>query len=194
MQGRMTTEKYRAIDLSLFALILVVFETVIVRASTQWFPKEAWTVSAVAAVTAIVMVRWGAFAAIHAVIGGIVFVTASHGSGSQYVIYGIGNLAALGVLPLLKKSGWEKLHSSVLFLFLFGALILLAMQAGRGLLSLAFGASPAGALGFITTDVISYIFTLVILWIVSRLDGMLEDQKHYLKRLSEQAEKEGGFQ
>ena len=195
MQGRITTEKYRAIDLSLFALILMAFETIIVRASTQWFPHEAWTVSAVAAITAIVMVRWGAWAVIHAVLGGIVFVLTSRGTISQYVIYGIGNLAGLAVLPLLKKWGWQKLRENALITFLYGALTLLAMQIGRGVISLMFGASPMTALGFITTDVISYIFTIVILWIMSRLDGMLEDQEHYLKRLNEQQhEKEGGFQ
>ena len=194
MQGQMTKARYRAIDLSLFAIILIVFETVIVRAATQWFPKEAWTVSAVAAITAIVMVRWGAWACIHAVIGGIVFVLISRGGLSQYLIYGIGNLACLAVLPLLKKWGWEKLRENVLVNFLYGILMLLSMQIGRGLISLIFGTRPEIALGFITTDVISYIFTLVILWITARLDGMLEDQEHYLKRLNEQREKEGGFE
>ena len=194
MQPRRTIGQYRAIDLSLFALILIVFETIIVRASTRWFPQEAWTVSVVAAVTAIVMVRWGSWAGIHAVIGGIVFVLASHGTGSQYVIYGIGNLAGLAVLPLLKKWGWQKLHSNMLLNFLYGLLTLLFMQAGRGLLSLAFGASLSAAMGFVTTDAVSCIFTLVILWITTRLDGMLEDQRHYLERLNEQQEKEGGFQ
>ena len=194
MQTRRTVRQYRAIDLSLFALILIAFETVIVRASTRWFPQEAWTVSAVAAVTAIVMVRWGAWAGIHAVIGGIVFVLASHGTGSQYVIYGIGNLAGLAVLPLLKKWGWQKLQSNTLLIFLYGFLTLLFMQAGRGLLSLVFGASLSAAAGFVTTDAVSYVFTLVILWIMTRLDGMLEDQRHYLERQNEQQEKEGGFQ
>ena len=194
MEGRITPEKYRWIDLSLFAVILIVFESTIVRAATEWFPKEAWTVSAVAAVTAIVMVRWGPWAGIHAVLGGIVFVLTSRGSGMQYAIYCIGNLAALAVYPLLKKWGWEKLHSNVLLLLLYGVLVLLAMQAGRAAVSLVFGTPPAVALGFVTTDVISYIFTTLILWIVSRLDGMLEDQKHYLKRLNEQQDRKGGFQ
>ena len=194
MEGRITPEKYRWIDLSLFAVILIVFESTIVRAATEWFPKEAWTVSAVAAVTAIVMVRWGPWAGIHAVLGGIVFVLTSRGSGMQYAIYCIGNLAALLVCPLLKKWGWEKLHSNVLLLLLYGVLVLLAMQAGRAAVSLVFGTPPAVALGFVTTDVISYIFTTLILWIVSRLDGMLEDQKHYLKRLNEQQDRKGGFQ
>ena len=38
---------------------------------------------------------------------------------------------------------------------------------------------------FITTDVISYIFTLTIVWIAGRLDGILEDQKHYLRRIND---------
>jgi len=192
--GHLTAEKYRVIDLSLFAVMLIVFESVIVRAATQWFPKEAWTVSAVAAITGIVMVRWGLWAGIHAVIGGLVFVLTSRGTGAQYAIYCVGNLAGLAVYPLLKAWGWQGLHGNILRIIAFGGLLLLSMQVGRGLISLIFGASPAAALGFITTDVISYIFTIAILWIVSRLDGMLEDQEHYLKRLNEQQEEKGGFQ
>ena len=64
------------------------------------------------------------------------------------------------------------------------------MQAGRAAVSLAFGTTPAAALGFITTDTVSYIFTVVILWITSRLDGMLEDQKHYLIRINTKQEGE----
>ena len=48
--------------------------------------------------------------------------------------------------------------------------------------------APAAAAGFITTDSVSYIFTLVIVWIASRLDGILEDQLHYLRRLNNQPE------
>ena len=190
----MSVKRYRAVDLSLFAVILMIFETILVRASNEWFPQEPWTVSAVAAITAIVMVRWGLWAGLHAVLGGVVFVLTSHGSPSQYAIYGIGNLACLAVYPLLRRWGWEKLKEDVLVNFLYGALVLLAMQVGRGVLSLLFGAAPEIAPGFITTDAISYIFTLAILWITARLDGMLEDQEHYLKRLNEQPEKEGGFQ
>ncbi len=33
------------------------------------------------------------------------------------------------------------------------------------------------------------LFTLVITWIVRRLDGVFEDQKHYLLRLQEERER-----
>ncbi len=193
MQGRMTIGRYRAVDLSLFAVILIVFETVLVRAANEWFPKEPWTVSVTAAVTAVVMVRWGPWCAIHALIGGIVTVTVSRGTGQQFLIYGLGNLAALAVWPLERKWGWKKLGSNSLLNFLYAALVLLAMQGGRILVALAMGTKPEELLLFITSDSVSYIFTLVIVWIVSRLDGMLEDQEHYLRRINDPKNREGGI-
>ena len=60
------------------------------------------------------------------------------------------------------------------------------------LLSLFTGAALSAALGFFTTDVVTLLFTLVIVWIVRRLDGVWEDQRHYLLRLREEQEKERG--
>ena len=193
MQGRKTVRQYRAIDCSLFALMLMVFETVIVRAATAWFPAEAWTVSAVPAVTAIVMVRWGPWCAVHAALGGVVTVLAMKGNGTQFLIYGAGNLAVLAVLPAIRRMGWESLHRNTLLNFLFGALTVLAMQAGRALTALIAGTPPEGLLLFITADSVTYIFTIVILWIAARLDGLLEDQRHYLERINDPARKEDGF-
>ena len=191
MQGKRTLTQYRAIDCSLFALMLMVFETVILRAATVWFPKEAWTVSVVPAITAMVMVRLGPWCLIHAALGGIVTVLALKGSGIQFLIYSIGNLAVLAVWPLQKKRGWEALHGNVLMNILFAILTVLAMQAGRALAALATGTRPEGVLLYFTADSITYIFTMVILWITSRLDGILEDQAHYLERINDPARMEG---
>ena len=95
MQTRRTLGQYRIIDLSIFAVIMMLTETLIIRAATEWFSAAAWTVSVVPAVTAIVMVRWGPWCALHAVLGGIVTVLVQKGTGTQFLIYGIGNLAAL---------------------------------------------------------------------------------------------------
>ena len=60
-------------------------------------------------------------------------------------------------------------------------------------ISMILGTAPAAAAGFITTDVITYIFTVTIVWIASRLDGILEDQKHYLQRINDPKNREGGI-
>ena len=71
-QGVFTTT-YRLIDLSLFALLLLLFENLIVRAARVWYADQLYTVSVVGALTCIVLMRWGPWAGIHAVLGGAVF-------------------------------------------------------------------------------------------------------------------------
>lgn len=195
MKGQRTVGRYRAIDLALFAVMLAVFEWIVVTASTRWFPNEPYTVSVVPVVTAIVMFRWGPWAAIHAALGGLIFCRASGGSVSQYVIYGAGNLLSLGSLLLIKAlGGREKVREDVLKTLLYGLSVVLLMQLGRFTVSLFFGTAISQAVGFFTTDVISDLFTLVILWIARRLDGMLENQYHYLVRVQrEQEEERGGY-
>lgn len=188
MQSQRTIQQYRLIDLSIFAVLLAVFETVIARAGVSWFAKEAWMVSAVPAVTAIVMVRWGPWCAVHAALGGVVTVIAKGGGWPEVLIYAAGNLAALAVLPLLKKAGWRKLHDNFLFCLLFGVLVTLGMQLGRAVLALAFGAGFDSVWRMTAADSVTYIFSVAIVWIASRLDGILEDQAHYLRRLSHEPE------
>lgn len=192
MQGRMTVGRYRAIDLTLFAVIEIVFETILVRAGREWFPREGWTVSCAAAVTAAVMIRWGPWCGIHAGIGGIATVMASQGTGRAFAIYGIGNLAALAIWPAARKIGGRRLRESTLCNLLFSASILLSMQGGRILTGMATGMPIEEGILFITGDSISYIFTGAIVWIMGRVDGMLEDQGEYLQRIHEEQKGEGG--
>ena len=70
---------------------------------------------------------------------------------------------------------------------------MLLTQAGRAVIAMILGTAPAAAAGFITTDVITYIFTITIVWIASRLDGILEDQRHYLQRINAPENREGGI-
>ena len=192
MNGQRSIRRYRAIDLSLFAFMLIVFETLIVTAATRWFPNEPYTVSLVAAVTAIVMMRWGPWAALHAVLGGLTFCLASHGSWQQAVIYGAGNLPGLAAMLWFRVWSKEQVRADSFKSLLFAFTVLLGMQLGRAALSIVFGSSPAEASGFIATDVVSYLFTLLIVWIARRLDGVFEDQAHYLRRLAREREEERG--
>ncbi len=62
------------------------------------------------------------------------------------------------------------------------------MQAGRAAVALLLGADTANAVGFFTTDSLSLLFTFVIVWIARKLDGVYEDQKHYLLRVHAEQE------
>ncbi|MBR0229277.1 MAG: hypothetical protein IJQ62_13105 [Clostridia bacterium] len=192
MSGSKGLKRYRAIDLTLFAAILFVFEWIIITASTRWFPGEPYTVSVVPLIVALVLMRWGPWAGIHAALGGLVFCLFSGADARQYVIYCGGNLFSLGALWLLKALGDENIRRDALKTWLLGIAVLALMFLGRTVLSLFFGAAVTAALGFFTTEAVTVLFTLVILWIVRRLDGVFENQNHYLLRLREEQEKERG--
>ena len=192
MQRQRTLEEYRTIDLALLAFILVVCEFITVKAANSWFPGQPYTVSLAATVTAIVYMRWGYWGCFHAFLAGTAFCMASGAALNSYIVYCCGNLLSILAVPLLLKIGKEKARTGS-FGLIFPLLVLLLMQSGRALIALLQGASPASVIGFYTTDSISMLFTFTVIWIARRLDGIYEDQKHYLLRLSakEKAEKGG---
>jgi hypothetical protein len=173
--------------------MVVLFESIVVLAARKWFPGQAFTVSVVPAVTAIVMIRWGPWAAIHALLGGAAFCYMSAAEPKQYAIYCIGNLFSLLALFLVKALGGEEdVRKSVYKTLAYGLGVTLLMQAGRFLIAVALGTAADLALGFFTTEAVTFLFTLLILWIVRRLDGVFENQDHYLLRLQAEEEKERG--
>ncbi len=190
MKQQITFRQYRAMDVFFFTALLCLCESLITLGANRWFPGEPYTLSLTPAVTAIVMVRWGAFASIPAALGAFVFCLASGAAPAQYLVYCLGSLAAMLLLLLRKRWNWRRLHESVLLLMSYAALCTLLMQLGRFLLALALGYPPATCAGFITTDVLSVIFAVLLVWISGRLDGILEDQKDYLIRVQEEQEKE----
>lgn len=195
MESYMTRQRswkeYRCIDLGLLAVMLAVFEYLILRAANWWFPGQPYTVSLAAAITSIVYMRWDAWGMIHAFEAGLVFCLFSGAAREQYLIYCCGNLFSVAAVVLLKGVGKERVRTGSLSL-VFPLLVLILMQAGRGIVALLLGAAPGNLIGFFTADSLSLLFTFVIIWIARRLDGVYEDQKHYLLRLHKEQEEKGG--
>ena len=192
MQKRRTVKQYRALDLAMFALMLTVAETLAVTAARRWFPNEPYTVSVTPAITTIVMMRWGPWAGLHAALGGVLFCLTSGAGMKHYVIYGLGNLLSLAALGYLRFATPEGIRQSAWKSLTLALMATLLMQLGRALIAVVLGSAPAAALGFFTTDVITLLFTLVLIWIARRLDGIFEEQNHYLLRLRQQENEERG--
>ena len=187
MNRRRSWKEYRAIDLSIMVLMLAVFEYLIVSAANFWFPDQLYTVSLAAAVTSIVYMRWGVWGGIHAVEVGLIYCFFAGGTPGQYVIYCVGNLFSLFAVIVLKAAGKERVRTGHLSL-VFPLLVQLLMHVGRACVALVQGAGPLAVVNFFTTDSLSYLFTFVIIWIARKLDGVYEDQKHYLLRIHAEEE------
>lgn len=183
-------KQYRIIDLAIWAFILTVFESLTVLAATRWFPGELYMLSQVVAVLCIVMMRWGGYAAVHAVIGGAVFCLISGGNGPQFAVYCIGNCFVLLALFLFKALGKEKVRAGVLWTILFVILAFCGAQVGRWLVSLLLGGSPASIISFFMTDSLSLPYAVVVVLIARRMDGVYEDQKNYLIRTEDERKRQ----
>lgn len=190
MKNQITFSQYRAIDLSILMAMLGFSQLLIHFAASFWFPDQLYVVSPVAAVTTLVMMRWSGFGAIHAVLGGLLFAAVSGGGWQQYMIYGGGNLLSLLALLMLNFFGKEKVRQSGFLSLTFGLSVQILMQIGRAGLAAVLGYPFDVCLRFITTDTLSWLFTAFVVWIMGRVDGLFEDQKHYLLRMEQERQNE----
>ncbi len=185
-----TFKQYRAIDLTILGIILGVCEFVTAMAATRWFPNELYTLSPTITVVCIVMMRWNGYAAIHAALGGLVFCLATGAQNMQVVIYCLGNCFALLAMLLFKVMGKEKIRSKFYFTLLFVLTAFFGAQLGRWLISIILGGPLDSFVGFVLSDIITLLFTIVVVLISRKADGLFEDQKHYLIRTEEERKKE----
>ena len=194
MKNQITFSQYRTIDLSILMAMLAFSQFLIHLATSFWFPDQLYVVSPVAGVTALVMMRWSGYAAIHAALGGVIFTVLAGGGWEQILIYTAGNLLALAMLAAFRIFGKEKIRKDAFLSVTFAIGTQLFMQLGRAGIAALMGHPADVCIRFITTDVLSCLFTAVIIWIVRRVEGLFEDQKLYLLRIQQEQTVERGEQ
>jgi len=189
LQKNLTFKQYKAIDLSLFAIILVVLEGIIVTLSNTLINVN-FTVTITYLIISLVIIRWGAWGAIHCVLSGFTFAIASKGDIGQIISFAAGNLFALTSLIYLKLIGKEKVRNSFALSSLFVVVIYLMTAIGRGaMLAVIKQANFFGLVSAtLTTDILSLIVTLIITLFIRKQDGLFEDQKAYLIRTQKERE------
>lgn len=193
MNRQISLAQYRGIDLSILTGLMVASQLVIHLAVKSFYAEQTgYIVSPVAAVAALVMMRWNFWAAIPAMLGGLILSLLSGGTVEQTLIYSVGNLLSMLAYFLLKFAGKERIRLNAVLSLVFATLVQLLMQLGRAAMAALMGHPLQACLDFITTDAMSILFTLVIIWIVRRVEGLFEDQKHYLLRIQQGQSKKGG--
>ena len=194
MKQQISLCQYRSIDLAILAVVMVISQIAIHIAATVWFSDQLYVVSPVAILVTLVMMRWGPWAAIHAMVGGVFYAFVSSGSWQHYVIYSAGNALSLLALILFKISTKEKVRLSALGTMGFALCVQMLMLLGRAGVAALLGHEFGACLGFITTDALSILFTVCIAWAIRRIDGLFEDEIHYLLRVQSEQSTKGGEQ
>lgn len=183
MNHQISFKQYRTIDLTILTVVLAISQILIHYAASAWFPGEPYVVSPVGIIAALVMMRWGVWAAVQLVLGGMLFTALSGGGWQHYVIYMVGNLAGLAGLLMFRIYDKERVRQSAALTVIFAFCVQLLMLLGRAGVASLLGFGAGACLGFITTDILSGLFTVVIVWCIRRVEGLFEDQKHYLLRI-----------
>lgn len=187
-----TIRRYQSVDLMIWSILLLVFEFIVVKAGSVWFRNQLWTLSIIPALVAIVYMRWGVFGIFYSALGGIALCFASGASTQQYLIYTLGNMFSIVLLLMVKFIGKEKIRESVFASIIFALVSALSMQIGRGVVAALLGNGIGSVVTFITTDIISDLFAILIVCITRKLDGVFEDQISYLVRVNNEENDKGG--
>lgn len=191
--------RYRATDLLIFAAILVAFGLISFFAFTRWFASDISTFffSVGIPVSLLVMVRWGWYGMFYAVADGLLYCTLSvltsggeyYSMALQYYLTYVSGGAFVGLAYLMVRfMGYRRITSAWYFTLLYMLCGWVAVLVGRVLVSLCFGENfLAALLGFMgPSELLSLAMGAVILLIMRRLDGMMENQRDYLIRLDKE--------
>ena len=183
---QITFQQYRTIDISILVALTTIFEGVATLATAKWFALQPVAVSIGLAMICILMMRWGVRAAFAAFASGFVFCFLSGATVQQFVIYCIGNMGALLGIVWFKVFGKEGIRKSLWLVTLFVSTAYLGEMLGRSVIAILFGDSIGTIVTFLTTDIMSLVFAILVIALFRKTDGMLEDQKEYLLRLDQQ--------
>ncbi|MDR1735293.1 MAG: hypothetical protein LBR85_00285 [Oscillospiraceae bacterium] len=178
--------RYRLIDLSIFALLLLALEFASYRALGA-NPGEVYHFSVVLPITLLIMIRWDWFGLIHAALGGAFYCILYGDTAAHYFIYIAGNLFIGLSLLWARRVGIKKVRESVTYCVLYCISGYLAMCLGRSTVSLI-AKQGFPAVRFLAVEALGAVVAVIVILIARRQKGMFEPQKEYLVRVSKEEE------
>ena len=188
--------RYRATDLLLFAIILAAFEVVVFFAYTTWFSSDSsrYIFSIAVPVSLIVMVRWNWYGMFYAVGSGLLYCTLLVATGNMpdggtlenYVVYTVGNAFVVLAYLMVRFMGYKRIADKWYFTLIYAIVGWLAVYLGRVIVYACFGYGFVDGLLFFGGDLLSLGMGIIILLVMRRLEGMMENQHDYLTRLDKE--------
>ncbi|MDO5111034.1 MAG: hypothetical protein Q4E65_01895 [Clostridia bacterium] len=184
--------RYRAIDLSLFALIVCLLEAA-AQLAIRLYPTEAFSFSAVLPIALIVMMRWGAWGILHAMLGGLVYSLLNGGGTAAVLAYTLGSALVGGNLVWFRLLGKKRVQQSGALCVLYTLSGYALMETGRAAVAAAFTHSPFFGLWvrYMSVDALSCVMAVIVILIARRRDKngcVFQDQREYLAELAAREE------
>ncbi len=185
--NRISYGQYKAADIVMFIIIMCLCETVNVLALKQWFSSPMFSISVMLLVSLVVMIRWGLIGVTLPMVDGLLYCALLGATVSQYVIYIIGNAFVALVWVILKVFSKEKVTSTWYFTLLYAIAGYAFLVLGRALVAICFGESFLSAmLSTLSGELLNFVFAVVGLLTLRKVESMLVDQKTYLLKVTEE--------
>lgn len=182
-------KQYRATDLFLFAVILVIFD-LLVHFATKWLADAAamYMFALTIPIVLLIMMRWG-WSAIFFAVGDAILLTVLNNPTvwQSYITYSVGNAAILLLLIPMHFINKQKIagkwYLTALFVVLGWIISNLVCSVAQCIFGVGFVRAILANISFGINGLLSLAIGMVLLLILRKLDGMFEDQICYLKRL-----------
>lgn len=180
--------QYKYTDLFFFALVLGISELLIFCAFRFWFQStiDKYYINFMLAIALTVIMRWGWVGGLYAVVDAVVLCAVQGGSWQTYLSYIIGTACITSVLLMTKFMGKEKIRSKWYFTLAYILVGWVSVNLGIACMSAILGenflTSLSTSFGFGVYGLLPLAATIVTIMVLRRLNGMFEDQKHYLLR------------
>lgn len=190
MKKQITLKQYRLLDLSIFTIVLCLFEFLSVYIlNNDDYPYFSLSISL--PIILICMMRWNYRSFILPILSGVVYcLTIGNATIDNYVIYSIGNLFILLNL-IWFKLGKDKIRSSGLLTILYTISGFILMCLGRSVVSIFFdGKFLSVLIGFLGTGFINLLLSCFIIMIARIQPGIFVDQITYLKEVQKEITEE----
>lgn len=182
--------QYCLTDLFLFAVILIAFELILHYAYQAFGRGAVFVFSPMPAIVLIVMMRWGWPSVFYAAGDGLLYcllnLKAEGFENGFFAIYIIGNTAIMLLLLMTRFMGRKRIAGKWYFSLLFVIVGWLAVVLGRATVAACFSKNFLGAVLNQLMEPMTPAISVVIILIMRRLEGMLEWQRSYLKRLDDE--------
>ncbi len=189
----MSLGKYRAIDLAILTFVACGLDAILLFFKSRLAGLTYFWLSCSMIVSLIAMIRWSWWGLIPTIVSAVFYmlfsyyamgklltVTADGTILKSTVIYAVGTLfisIEMLYIHLLKK---DRICRAGWLLVLYVVIGYLSIVLGRTVVALCFGDDFLISLvGYLQADSLNIIWTIIILFIANKQDGMLCDQKEY---------------
>lgn len=182
----MSIKEYRALDLAIFTILMIVFEIVAVKA-IDWF--NLIYISLFITISLLSIMRWNIWGVVPIIAGSVTYSIMNGFDYKNYIISIIGSLFLL-LLNLWFLIGKKKFKEPIyVILFVFSGFFIL--ELGRTVVATILGYPfLSNLITLLLTDAINALMSLIIILITSKQNGLFEDQKEYILRIQKE-ENEG---